>query len=105
MSDLDQELKALLLGERQEAEEPFTQQVRQLVLFEQRARAARRIAWKRFVVEVAASAGVVAVLFILTKLPLTAGAATPLPFGPAAVALLIMGIWTAVAVRPHTHSG
>lgn len=105
MNDTDQALKAFLLGEPRGVDEPFTQQVRQFVLFEQRLRAARRLAWRRFAAEVLASAGVIAVLYLLTRLPLASGDMPRVPFGPAAIGLVIVGIWTAVAIRPETHSG
>lgn len=105
MTDMDRKLAALLLGDDRGVDAQFSERVRQAVLFEQRVRAARILLWKKFAADVLASAGVVFALLVLTRLPMPASAVAPAPFGSAALALIIIGIWTAVTLRPETHSG
>jgi hypothetical protein len=105
MRDLDQELKGFLLGPERAVDQQFIEGMRQAVLFEQRVRAAQLLAWKKFSAEVLASAGVVAALLVLTELPMSASAAAHVPFGPAALGLLLVGIWIAVTLTPETNSG
>jgi hypothetical protein len=79
----------------------FAERVRRAVLAEHRMRAASRIAWTRFAVEMAAAASAILAFMLLAKLAPAGDSGNYIPlFGPAAAGLMLLGLWVAISVRP-----
>jgi hypothetical protein len=99
--DPDRLLRSLLAAPERAPDEAFALRLQRLVMAEQRLRAARRVAWTRFAVEMLATAALIVAFLLLSRLgPLAdSGALIPL-FSPAAAGLLLLVLWVGVSVRP-----
>ena len=98
--DTDLRLEALLKTPPREADESFVGDVRRAVLVEARLAAARRAAWTRFAMEMAAAAAALAAFWLLARLgPADSDRFVPL-FSPAAAGLTLLGLWVLVSTRP-----
>ncbi len=96
--NLDARLAHLLAPPDEFPDEIFTARTRRAVLAEEQLRAARRRSWSRFTVELLGSLAVLTAFLLL-------GLAQPpgddvITFEPAMAALLLVGFWTFVALRP-----
>jgi hypothetical protein len=93
-------LKSLLATPERAPDEGFALRIERLVLFEERMRAARRVAWTRFAMEMVATAALLVAYFLLTRLtPVSPDSVIPL-YSPAAAGLLLLALWVGVSVRP-----
>ena len=91
---------ALLRGPEEAPDEQFVQLVERRVAAEQRFEGARRAMWRRFAVEAAGSAAMLAAFILLYRLaPHGAEGAASL-LNPTVAAALLIGIWFAVELRP-----
>ena len=95
--DLNAQLSALLAPPDEFPDEVFTARMRRAVLAEEKLRAATRRSWARFAAELAGSLAVLAAFLLL-------GRARPpshdlITFEPALAALLLVCIWTFIAMR------
>jgi hypothetical protein len=73
---------------------------------EQCMAAARRTAWRRFAAECVASAAILAVFDLLWRLRPAELPLAQLPVAPAAAAaVLVLGLWFAVEMRPAATGG
>ena len=98
--DTDLRLKALLQAPERAPDEAFAARMRQAVLIEERLRASRRAAWRRFGVEMLAAAAAIGAFWLLARLtPAESEGIVPL-FSPAAAGLMILILWVVVSVRP-----
>ena len=98
--EMDLALEALLKAPERPTDERFVVQMRQAVLVEKRLAAARRAAWRRFGLEMAAAAAAIAAFWLLARLaPPDSEGLVPL-FGPAAAGLLLLALWVLVSVKP-----
>jgi len=101
-NDSDLLLKSLLATPERAPDEGFALRIERLVLFEERLRAARRVAWTRFAVEMVATASLLVAYFLLTRLtPVSPDSVIPL-YSPAAAGLLLLALWVGVSVRAGT---
>src|SRR5688500_5410505 len=101
MSDeMDLKLASLLALPRTEPDPAFADRVMRSVLAEQRLLAARRTAWTRFAAEMCATGAAILAFVLLARFaPAESGEIVPL-FSPAAIGLLLLGLWVAVSIRP-----
>ena len=102
MTDPDMALAAFLAAEDRAPDEAFVLRVSRQVEAEERLRAARRSAWRKFGMELAATGAVIAAFVLLSRL----GAPGPkgaeiVPFSPAVIALILLGLWAVAALRPE----
>lgn len=99
--DVDRHLKALLAPPARPADEVFTARVERLVLIEKRLKEARRAAWRRFGLEMAAAAAVILVFVVLARSGAAADSARIVPpFSAAGAGLILLVLWVAVSARP-----
>ena len=97
----DDRIAALFALPERAPDEAFVARIERAVLAEQRVAAARRTAWRRFAAECAASAAIVAVFDLLWRLRPAELPLAQLPAAPAAAAaLLVLGLWFAIELRP-----
>jgi hypothetical protein len=96
----DEKIAALFYAPERAPDEAFVARVERAVLAEQRMGAARAAAWRRFGVECAASAAIISAFYLLWRLAPAELPLNQLPVGPAAAAILVMGLWFAVELRP-----
>lgn len=96
----DEKIAALFAAPERAPDEAFVARVERAVLAEQGMRAARAAAWRRFGVECAASAAIISAFRLLWRLAPAELPLDQLPVGPAAAAILVMGLWFAVELRP-----
>ncbi len=100
-ADMDLRLKSLLAAPERAPDEAFAERIHRAVLAEQRMRAAARVAWTRFAVEMAAAASAVCAFMLLARLSPLPDSGTYIPlFSPAAAGLLILALWVGVSARP-----
>jgi predicted nucleic acid-binding Zn ribbon protein len=99
--DFDLRLRALLRSPERRPDEGFARRMQRLVLAEERMRAARRAAWRRFAIEMIAAAALILVFVVLAKAGPApdSGRIVPL-FGPASAGLLLLALWVIVSCRP-----
>jgi hypothetical protein len=98
--ELNARLGALLRSDRGPEEQPFVSQLTQRLMAEERLARARRAAWLRFATEASASAAILCAFVLLGRLgPVGAGAAFQ-ALSPATAAILLLGLWFAVELRP-----
>ncbi len=95
---LEQRLHALLAPPDEFPDEIFASRVRRAVLAEERLRDARRRGWRRFSIELIGSLAVLAAFLLLARV-LPPGD-HQVGFEPATAALLLVGFWTFVGMRP-----
>ncbi|MEA3038636.1 MAG: hypothetical protein QOE79_1149 [Sphingomonadales bacterium] len=99
-NDPDLLLKSLLATPDRAPDEGFALRIERLVRIEARMRAARRVAWTRFAVEMVATAALLVAYWRLTRLtPVSPDSVIPL-YSPAAAGLLLLALWVGVSVRP-----
>jgi hypothetical protein len=99
-NDSDLLLKSLLAAPDRPPDEGFALRIERLVRIEERMRAARRVAWTRFAVEMVATAVLLVAYWLLTRLtPVSPDSVIPL-YSPAAAGLLLLALWVGVSVRP-----
>ena len=97
----DERLAALFASPDRAPDEAFVARIERAVRAEQRAAAARRTAWRRFAIECLASAAVVLVFGLLRRLGSAELPLDQFPVAPAtAAAMLVLGLWFAVELRP-----
>ena len=102
MSDdeTDLNLRALLATPVRAPDEAFAMSVRQSVLIEERLRAARKLAWRRFGIEMLAAVAAIAAFWLLARAtPPDSEGIVPL-FSPASAGLMLLALWVLVSVRP-----
>jgi hypothetical protein len=99
--DLDLRLKTLLATPERPPDEAFAARMTRLVLAEERMRAARRAAWTRFAMMMLATASLLLLFALLTRLAHGDSGEVVPPFGPAAAGLLLVAVWAAVATAPQ----
>ena len=97
----DERIAALFAAPERAPDEAFVARIARAVEAERRMAATRAAAWRRFAVECAASAAVVATFWLVWRLapaslPLQAVANVP----AAAAAVLTLGLWFAIELRP-----
>ncbi len=100
----DERLKSLFAAPEAPPDAMFVQQVRDRLVLEERLRAARRSAWRRFAAEIAASGAMlvtIANVMGLFEAGVVQGASA---LSPGTTAILIFMIWTVVALRPAGRS-
>ena len=95
----DERIAALFASPDRAPDETFVARIERAVRAEQRMAATRRTAWRRFAIECVASAAIVVVFGLLRRL---GPAELPLDQFPpaAAAAMLVLGLWFAVELRP-----
>jgi hypothetical protein len=99
--DLDQQLAALLAAPEREPDEAFALRMRQIVLTDERLRAAQRRAWRKFAFEMAGGAAALLTFILLNSLQAPGPEGRELPFfSPAMMGVLLLGLWAAVTLRP-----
>lgn len=97
----DERIAALFASPDRAPDEAFVARLAQAVRAEQRLAAARRKAWRRFWGECAASAAVVTVFGLLWRLGPSELPLAQFPVAPAAAAaILVLGLWFGVELRP-----
>jgi hypothetical protein len=100
-ADIDLRLKALLAAPQRAPDDGFAERIHRAVLAEERMRAAARVAWTRFAVEMAAAASAICAFLLLAKLSPLPESGTFIPlFSPAAAGLVILALWVGVSARP-----
>ena len=103
--ELDARLGALLRGPDAPPDAAFVRRIERLVAVEQRIEKARRAAWRRFAAEAAASGAVLAAFLLLGRLGADSGADAAGFLSPATAAVLLIGLWFAVELRPAASGG
>lgn len=98
-AEIDARLASLLAPPEEFPDEIFTARVRRQLLVEAQLVEARRRAMRRFAVELAGTAAVVAAFMLLGRL---GPASDVVGFGPALAGLALIGFWTVVGLRPGT---
>ena len=102
---LDLELAALLAAPARVPDRRFTERVTQAVLAEERLRAASRRGLRRLAAEAAATVAVLLGYLALGSWHAPAEARLELPLtSPAMAAVLLLGLWAAVGLRPRAGS-
>ena len=97
----DERIAALFASADRAPDEAFVVRIERAVRAEQRLAAARRTAWRRFAVECTASAAIVAAFDLLWRLGSAELPLAQLPVAPgAAAAMLVLGLWFTVELRP-----
>jgi hypothetical protein len=97
----DERIAALFASSEREPDPIFVARIERAVRADQRAAAARRTAWRRFAVECAASAAIVTAFGLLWRLGPAAAPLDQIPVAPAAAAaVLLLGLWFGVELRP-----
>ena len=97
----DERIAALFASPDRQPDEAFVARIERAVRAEQRAAAARRLAWRRFAIECMASAAVVVAFGLLRRLGSVEVPLAQFPVAPAAfAAVLVLGLWFAVELRP-----
>jgi hypothetical protein len=99
--DVDLRLRALLRAPERGPDEGFARRMERLVLAEERLGTARRAAWRRFAMEMTATAALILVFVVLARggpAP-DSGGIVPL-FSPASAGLLLLALWVIVSCRP-----
>jgi hypothetical protein len=102
--ELERRIGALLRGPPQSPDEAFVRRMERLVLAEQRIEKARRSAWRRFAAEAAASAAVLSAFLLLGRLGLESNPNGSGLLSPATAAVMLIGLWFAVELRPAAKS-
>jgi hypothetical protein len=103
MNDLDTALAALLVAGEREPDEAFVLRVSRQVAAEERLRAVRQSAWRKFGMEVVGTSAALAAFILLSRLgaPGPEGAEIGL-FSPALVAIMLVALWVVAGTRPDT---
>jgi hypothetical protein len=96
----DEKIAALFAESERAPDEAFVARVERAVLAEQRMGAARAATWRRFAVECASSAAIISAFYLLWRLAPAELPLDQLPVGPAAAAILTLGLWFAIELRP-----
>jgi CelD/BcsL family acetyltransferase involved in cellulose biosynthesis len=97
---IDARLTSLLAVPDRPPDEAFVARIERMVLAEQLATAARRAAWRRFVVESLASAAIVVAFCLVWRLSPTDLPLDQLPVAPAGAAMLVIFLWFGLELRP-----
>jgi hypothetical protein len=101
MDEIDLKLQALLRTPDRPEDGQFAERVHRRVLAEQRLADVRRKGWRRFALETAASAAILAAFILLARAAPGEGGSDFVPlFSPAMLGLVVLGLWLAVAARP-----
>lgn len=95
----DERIAALFAAPERAPDEAFVARIERAVLAERRMKAARAAAWRRFAVECAASGAIVTAFYLLWRLGPANLPLDQLPVGPAAAAILVLGLWFGVELR------
>ena len=95
--DLDAQLSSLLALPDEFPDEVFNARMRRAVLADERLRASARLSWRRFAVELAGSVAVLAAFLLLGRAQPPSG--DLITFESAMAAMLLVCIWTFVAMR------
>jgi hypothetical protein len=96
----DDRMSALLRGPDCAPDERFVQMVERRIIAEQRFAAVRQALWRRFAVEAAASAAMLAAFILLYRLVRFGSGGDVWMLNPGVAAALIIGLWFAVELRP-----
>ncbi|MDB5691934.1 MAG: hypothetical protein JWO81_997 [Alphaproteobacteria bacterium] len=99
-ADADAMLKALLAVPGRGPDEAFASRVERAVRAEEKLRAARRAAWRRFTAEMAAAAALLAAFVLIERRAPADSLNLISPFGPAAAGLMLLALWIWVSIRP-----
>jgi hypothetical protein len=97
---LDARLSALLGAPDPVPDPDFVARMARIVAAEQKLAAARARLWRRFTLEVLASAAVVAAFYLLWRLTPAGLDLRGMAIGPAMAAILILFLWFGVELRP-----
>jgi len=96
----DERIAALFASPDRAPDEAFVVRIERAVRAEQRMAATRRSAWRRFAIECVASVAIVVVFGLLRRLGPAQLPLDQFPVAPAAAAMLMLGLWFAVELRP-----
>ena len=94
------DLKTMLAAPERAPDELFAARMRRAVMADERIRAGARVAWTRFAAESAAAASAILAWVLLARITPTGDSAFIPLFSPAFAGLILLGLWTAVSVRP-----
>lgn len=99
--DVDSRLRSLLRAPERGPDEDFARRMERLVIAEERLSAARRLAWRRFAMEMMATAALILVFVLLARAgPAPDSGRVVPPFSPAGAGLLLLALWVIVSCRP-----
>jgi hypothetical protein len=98
-SRADAILHELLAAPRRKPDEAFVLRIERLALAERRLRSARRAAFRRFGVELAALASVAAAFLSIGRPAASDSGGAVLSSAPAVAALMLLFVWLCVAAR------
>ncbi|MEA3028749.1 MAG: hypothetical protein QOJ53_1957 [Sphingomonadales bacterium] len=95
----DERIAALFAAPERAPDEAFVARVARAVDAERRMAAARVALWRRFGIEIVASAAVIAAFYLLWRLS-PALTLEQLPVAPSAAAILVLFLWFGAELRP-----
>ena len=99
--ETDLRLAGLLAAPARDPDEHFVLQVRQAMIADQALVAARKSAWRKFRVEMAATGAVVLAFLLLNRGAVALPKDVAIPFyHPAMIGFLLLALWGLVAMRP-----
>ena len=98
-AEIDARLGALLAPPDEFPDAVFAARVRRAILADEALRSARRRGWRRFAAELAGSLAVVLAFYLLRGSDSAAQGGT-IGLGPALAGLVLVAMWTLVALRP-----
>ena len=99
-AETDARLHALLAPPEEFADSIFTARVKRAILADEALRAARLRGWRRFGAELAGSLAVVLAFYVLGGADGAVTESGTIGFGPALAGLVLVAMWTLVALRP-----
>ena len=100
MTDLDAKLEALFATPPTPPDEQFAQRVDRAVLAEQKMIAAQAAMWRRFAVELAGAAAVIAAFYLLWKIAPAGMDIDARSNGSALAASMVLLLWLGVQLKP-----
>lgn len=100
MTDVDANLAALFATPPSAPDESFVQRIDRAVMAEERMIAAQAAMWRRFAVEFAGTAAIVAAFYLLWKMAPGGDAFEPMSNAPGMAAIMVIFLWLGVQLRP-----
>ena len=100
MTELDAKLEALFATPQAAPDEGFVARVDRAVMAEEKMIAAQAAMWRRFAVELAGSAAVVAAFYLLWKIAPAGADADLVTTAPAIAAGMVLLLWLGVQLKP-----
>jgi hypothetical protein len=95
----DERIAALFVAPERAPDEAFVARVARALDAERRMTAARLALWRRFGIEIVASAAVIAAFYVLWRLS-PALTLDEMPIAPSAAAILVLFLWFGAELRP-----